>query len=157
MKKVLLHTLLLSSALISTLRAADPASEALASLIFKEFDTNSDDIIDSGEWQGGIQASFEDMDVNADGSIALNEVETLSSDIANETGELVAGLVVLFIKQVVMSLDENKDKLVGRAEFDHLSSDLFNKLDGDKNGSLSREEVAVLPEKLAGTQSKSND
>ena len=134
--------------LSSPLPAAVPGGEALAGIILDQFDTNSDKMLDPGEWQGWIGASFGDLDGNGDGSIAADEVDGLKGDLASETGDFTAGLLVAIIKQVIVSLDTDKDKLVSRKEYDTLSNDVFDKLDADKNKSLTNGELADLPLKL---------
>lgn len=128
--------------------AAIPGSEALAGLIMGEFDTNSDTKLDHGEWQGGIGDSFADLDANGDGSIASDEVDGIKSDVASKTGDFTAAVLVAIIKQIILALDTDKDKLVSRKEYDTLSNSVFEKLDGDKDKSLTSTEVADLPVKL---------
>jgi hypothetical protein len=130
-----------------TASAALPGADALAKLIIHEFDTNSDDAIDSGEWQNGIEGSFGDMDTNGDGSVESDEVNGLTEDIAEETGELAAGLIVAMIKQILLALDADGNKLVSSKEYSGLSTEIFTKLDVNKDNSLSIAELAELPVK----------
>lgn len=130
------------------LSAALPGAEPLAKLIVKEFDTNSDDSIDSGEWQRGIADNFQRIDANGDGSLQPDEPDTLNKDISEEMGELVAGLIIGLIKQGLLSLDSDGDKLISRKEYDTLSTSIFTKLDADKNNSLSLAELSELPVKM---------
>lgn len=134
--------------MIGSIHAAVPGGEALAGLITDEFDTNSDQVLDAGEWQAGIGESFGKLDANGDGSIAPDEAGSLSSEIAEKTGELAAALVVGLIKQAIASLDSDGDNLVSRKEYNKLSLDIFGKLDTNKNNSLTQTELADLPVKL---------
>lgn len=143
--RALLLTLLFA---MPSLHAAVPGGEALASLISGEFNTNSDNKLDAGEWQTGIGESFGKLDANGDGSIAPDETDSRNDDIASKTGDLAALLVVGLIKQVIASLDTDGDKLVSRKEYDQLSLGIFTKLDVDKNNRLSQAELADLPLKL---------
>lgn len=138
----LVTALLLSTAVA---QAAVPGGDALAALIEGEFDTNADSLIDSGEWQTGISASFDKLDTNADGSLALDEADSLKSDIAPEAGELGAAVVVALIRQVLIALDTDNNQLVSREEFNQLSGDVFAKLDTDKSNGLNRAELANIP------------
>lgn len=131
-----------------TLCAAVPGSEALARLIAHEFDTNSDDVLDQGEWQNGIAGSFDKLDTNHDGSIKSDEVDDMSNDIAAEAGDIGGVIIVALIKQVLLTLDTDHDKAVSRKEFDKLTDGLFTKLDADKNASLTLAELAELPMKI---------
>jgi len=116
----------------------------LAELISDEFDTNSDALIDAGEWQTGIGESFGKLDAN----IAPAEVDGLSADFSPKTGDFAAVLVIGLIKQVITALDKDGDKLVNQKEYEQLSLDFFAKLDVDKNNSLTKTELAELPVKL---------
>jgi hypothetical protein len=131
-----------------TLRAAFPGTESLAKLIVAEFDTNSDEAVDAGEWQGGIEGSFAKLDGNSDGSLQADEADGLSKDIAEKTGDLAAGFLVTLIKQLLLSLDTDGDKLVSQKEYNTLSTDVFTKLDTDKNNRLSLAELCELPVKM---------
>ncbi|MFO1483826.1 MAG: hypothetical protein U1F71_10750 [Verrucomicrobiaceae bacterium] len=133
---------------LSTASAALPGAESLAKLIAKEFDTNSDENIDAGEWQSGIADGFTKLDTNGDGSIKAEEADHLKADIAEESGDIAATLIVALIKQVLTSLDTDKDTAVSRKEYDELSLSIFGKLDADKNNNLTLAELAELPVKL---------
>lgn len=131
-----------------TLHAAVPGAESLAKLIAHEFDTNSDDILDQGEWQNGIAGSFDKLDVNRDGSIKTEEVDRLSNDISAEAGDIGGVIIVALIKQVLLTLDTDDDKAVSRKEYDTLTDGIFAKLDADKTASLTLAELAELPVKI---------
>lgn len=145
MKRILVAIIALTASLS---HAAIPGTDALANLIMKQFDTNSDKLIDAGEWQNGISTSFENLDSNGDGSITAEEIDGIKSEIANETGDLASGLVVGIIKQIIFTLDKDGDKAVSRKEYTEHSAAFFTKLDADSNGSLTQAELAELPVKL---------
>lgn len=132
----------------STLHAALPGGDALAGLIIGEFDGDSDALVSRAEWERGVGGSFGMLDENGDGSIAAQEVDALKGEIARQTGEVSAGLIVAIVKQVLLTLDANKDRLVSRKEYDALALGIFDKLDADRNGSLTRAELAELPVRL---------
>ena len=146
MKPLLITLLFVFSA--HSLRAAVPGAEALAKLITHEFDTNSDGLLDQGEWQGGIARSFDQLDKNHDGTIKPEEVDALSGDLAEEAGESGGTILVVLIKQALLTLDQDGDKAVSRKEFDGLTGAIFTKLDADKNGSLTLDELTDLPVKM---------
>lgn len=128
--------------------AALPGAESLAKLIIHEFDTNTNDAVDAGEWQTGITGSFDQMDANGDEFINPDEVGELTGDIADQAGELAAGLIIALIKQVILSLDSDGDKLVSQKEYATLSTDIFTRLDADKDNTLSLAELSELPVKV---------
>jgi hypothetical protein len=131
-----------------TLRAALPGGDALGGLITDNFDDNADGLVDRQEWQSGISDSFTTLDADGDGAIVPEEVDALRKDIATQTGDGTATLIVAIIKQVVLFLDTDKDQRVSRDEYEALSVSLFGRLDGDKDGKLARAELATLPMKL---------
>jgi Ca2+-binding EF-hand superfamily protein len=140
---------LLALATVQT-RAALPGADALAKLITSQFDTNSDDILDSGEWQSGVADGFDKMDENSDGDIADAEVDALSGDIANETGDIAAVLVTALVKKVVFTLDADANKLVSKKEYLESAEGIFKKLDANSDGQVTQEELAELPTKVIG-------
>lgn len=147
MKPLFLSALLLIPG-VGMLHAAVPGGESLARLITHEFDTNSDESLDQGEWQGGIARNFDRLDKNHDGSIKAEEVDALQGDIAEEAGDIGGAILVALIKQVLMALDQDGDKAVSRKEYDALSDSIFTRLDADKNASLTLSELADLPLKM---------
>lgn len=144
----LIATLALVLIVSSTISAALPGGDALAGLILSQFDTNSDQSVDAGEWQSGILRSFDDMDRNGDGKITGEEISSLQEDIAKETGDLAAGVVTLLIKKVILSLDKDHSDSVSHDEYSVNAEDFFKVLDADKNGTLSKAELADLPVKM---------
>ena len=146
MKNLLVILLLLFGT--HTLPAAIPGAESLAKLITAEFDTNADGVIDQGEWQNGIANGFDKLDSNRDGSARPDEADALTKDLAEDSGDFAAGLIVALIKQVLISLDADGDKSVSRKEYDALSDGIFTKLDADKNSRLTLAEISELPLKL---------
>lgn len=132
----------------SMLSAALPGAEALAKMIAKEFDTNSDSIIDQGEWQSGIAGGFKKLDINNDNTIKPEEVDNLSDEIAEEAGDIAGILILGLIKQALLGLDSDGDKAVSRKEYDKLATDIFTKIDADKNTNLTIDELSELPTKL---------
>ena len=90
------------------------------------------------------------MDVNGDGEITADEIDSLSGEIAKETGDLASGLVVALIKKVIMSLDADGSKSVSRKESPEKAEGILRKLDSDSNGLLTQAELAELPSRLAG-------
>jgi EF hand len=128
--------------------AAVPGADILGGLIARQFDSNSDGILDTGEWQSGIAASFDEMDANGDGSISGDDVDALKKSISDETGDLGATVAVALIKQIVMTLDKNSDMLVSKTEFADGAEGIFKKLDANKDAQVSKEELAELPTRL---------
>jgi hypothetical protein len=150
--RLLALTTLALSFFSANARAEDAAANPLAALIVQHFDTNSDAAVDQGEWQNGINSSFSDMDANSDGSISLAEADLLHGDLERSSGKLAADIMIVVIKQVLSSLDTNKDQLTSMEEFKQLANDAFGRMDADKNQSLSQTELAQLPVKLLASK-----
>ncbi len=142
----------LTFVLVGPLNAIDlPGMGALADLIMKSFDTNGDSKIDTGEWQAGAKASFDQIDADGDGKITAGEIDALGAAIAEEAGAAVGALVPKLIKPLILAMDANGDGVVSRDEFLKKMDELFAKLDTNKNAELTREELIQLPLKLLPT------
>ncbi|MBX7210335.1 MAG: hypothetical protein K1X78_18610 [Verrucomicrobiaceae bacterium] len=128
--------------------AAVPGADILGGLVLKHFDSNSDGSIDTGEWQGGMAASFTDMDLNRDGSVSGDDVDGLKKEMSDELGEVGATVAVALIKQIVLTLDKNADKVVTEKEFAEGGEAMFKKLDANNDSKLTKEELAEMPARL---------
>lgn len=135
-------------ALSVSAQAAVPGADVLGTLISRHFDSNSDSTIDTGEWQGGMKASFADMDADSNGSLSAADIDGLQDSLKSEAGEIGAAVVVALIKQIVFSLDGDGDKLVSEKEFAEGGEAMFKKLDANNDGQASKEELADLPARL---------
>jgi hypothetical protein len=133
---------------IGNLRAALPGGDALGGLITDNFDGNADAVVDRDEWRSGIGDSFSTIDASGDNAIVPDEIDGLRKDIATQTGDGTAALLVAIIKQVILFLDTDKDQRVSREEYEALGGGIFDKLDANKDGKLERTELATLPVKL---------
>lgn len=128
-------------------RAAVPGAETLADMILSEFDTNSDGIIDAGEWQSGIEKSFDDIDEDHDGKITSEEIDALAGPISESTGTLGAKVATVLVKKLLMLLDKNGDGVITKDEYKEGCEAMFKKLDANHDGKLSKEELLELPVK----------
>jgi hypothetical protein len=131
-----------------TLHAALPGGDALGGLITENFDDNADALVDRDEWLGGIGDSFSTIDTSGDNAIVPDEIDGLRKEIATQTGDGTATLIVAIIKQLILLLDTDRNQSVSREEYEALGGGVFDKLDANKDGTLSRAELAALPVKL---------
>jgi EF hand len=143
-----LRLLLLAALTSTTLHAALPGGDALGGLITDNFDENADAFVDRDEWLSGIGDSFSTIDASGDNAIVPDEVDGLRKDIATQTGDGTATLIVAIIKQLILLLDTDKNQSVSREEYEALGGGIFDKLDANKDGKLTRTELAALPVKL---------
>lgn len=140
--------LIASLSVAAIAHTAVPGGDVLGGLILKHFDSNSDGMIDAGEWHAGMTASFADMDLNGDGSISGGDVDGLKKELTDELGDIGATVAAALIKQIVMALDKDGDKLVSQKEFTEGGEAMFKKLDANKDGQASKEELADLPARV---------
>lgn len=139
----------LACVFLASLHAAElPGAGALADLIMKQFDTNGDSKIDTGELQAGVASSFAEIDADGDGKITVAEIDALGDVLGKETGETVATLMMKLIKPLLLSMDADKDGTVSRDEFMKAAGALFAKLDANKDAELTRDELLMLPLKM---------
>lgn len=134
--------------LASPAPSAIPGADIIGTLIAKHFDSNTDDIIDLGEWQGGMKSSFADMDADSNGSLSTADIDGLQDSLKSEAGDIGAAVVLALIKQIVFSLDKDDDKLVSEKEFGEGGEAMFKKLDANNDGKLSKGELSDLPSRL---------
>ena len=125
-----------------------PGLGALADLVMKQFDTNGDSKIDTGEWQAGVAASFTEMDADGDGKITAAEMDALGDVLGKEAGETVAAVMMKLIRPLLLSMDADKDGSVSRDEFTKASTALFTKPDANQDAELTRAELLLLPLKM---------
>ncbi|MEO6742614.1 MAG: EF-hand domain-containing protein [Chthoniobacteraceae bacterium] len=134
---------------LAPLHAAElPGAGALADLVVKQFDTNGDSKIDSGELQAGVASSFAEIDADGDGKITVAEIDALGDVLGKEIGETVAAVVMKLIKPLILSMDSDKDGAVSRDEFLKAAVALFARLDTNKDAEITRAELLLLPLKM---------
>ena len=142
--KIALSALILSVTCLSS--AIDlPSGKVLSDLILGEFDSNRDGNIDLGEWQTGLEMSFETMDGNQDAFLTKSDFELLAAPIAEKLGNTAGALASSLISTIVLGFDEDEDGQVDSSEFQESAGDLFSKVDTDSNSDLSEEELRQLP------------
>ena len=147
MKRAIFLSLVVFSAAFSV-QAAVPGADVIGTLIARHFDSNSDDVIDLGEWQSGMKSSFADMDADSNRSLSATDIDEMQDSLKSEAGDIGAAVVVALIKQIVFSLDKDGDKLVSEKEFTEGGDAMFKKLDADNDGKLSKAEMSDLPSRL---------
>ena len=141
--------LLLAPMLSAPLHAAElPGAGVLADIVLKQFDTNGDAKIDTGEWQAGITASFAEMDADGDGRITAEEMDAVGAGVGKEIGEAAGAVVAKLIKGLLLTMDADKDGVVSRDEFAKATGELFAKLDTNRDAELTRAELLLLPVKM---------
>ncbi|MGA9773272.1 MAG: EF-hand domain-containing protein [Blastocatellia bacterium] len=108
---------------------------------FSNLDKNSDKKISREEWQGPPEA-FDHIDANHDGSVEESEWNAAPPPLGFH-GDGGA--------QLVKALDADADGNVSQSEFNQAAG-FFDKLDQDKDGSLTAEELDRLPRAIGNDE-----
>ena len=124
-----------AAALIPTLAVAAPADRAarVDSMIQQRFDavdTNRDGKIDAAEIEAERAARFAAVDRNKDGTIDQAEFEQMVEQRRQQA-----------IQARFQRSDADKSGTLSAAEFDKRSADMLTRLDTDKDGAISLEEM----------------
>jgi Ca2+-binding EF-hand superfamily protein len=122
-----------------------PGTDALAGLVITQFDRDHDGNVDINEWQNGANDGFLEMDKDQDGFISESEIEALSDPISEELGKLGAAASVVLIKKILFTFDTDHDRRVSKSEYETGCAALFKLLDNNRDGLLTKAELAELP------------
>ncbi len=125
-----------------------PGSSALAGVILNQYDNNTNDILDAGEWQTGSEDGYSKLDQNGDGKVSKEETKEISGIVANEVGEVTAKLISPIIVSALLTFDKDDDKEVTEKEFHDEMDKLFKMLDTNSDAEVTRKELKLLPLKL---------
>jgi Ca2+-binding EF-hand superfamily protein len=156
MKRILIIAPLLLF-LSTVIRAGDapaalPGMEFLAKVMLDYLDTNGDGIVDQGEYTTGTEKGFAELDTDKDGFITKPEMDALAGELAEaEGGNAFLGQAsAILLCSLLMTMDENKDGQISKAEFTKGCEAMFVKLDANHDGQLSKEELMAMPARLLG-------
>lgn len=121
------------------------ADDPLSRLVTGHFDTNSDGVIDLGEWQAGLDEAFDEIDANADGAITAEDLADFKVSLSRSMGEVAAAVVAVVMDKAIKAFDTDNTGRVSREQFVAGCVALFRKLDADNDGSVTVAELATLP------------
>ncbi len=141
-------TLLLSLLLLTSTYAALPGADLLSGVIMKALDRDYDGKLDADEWKDGTDDGFVEIDHDLDGFDTPSEIETLSDPLADDLGKLGASLCVTLIEKMFMTLDQDGDHRVSKAEYEDGTGAIFKRLDTNHDGVLTKAELNDLPTTL---------
>lgn len=158
MKSIFILTAVLLSAfcaLADDNAAAKPAAylgmDYLAKVMLEYLDTNGDGIIDHGEFTTGTEKGYSDLDHDSDGFITKAEMDAAGTSMAQEASSEFLGKASSFLlSNLLLTMDDNKDGQISKAEFTKGCETMFKKLDANQDGQLSRDELLALPTRLLG-------
>jgi len=132
--------------------AVFPGMEFLAKVMLDYLDTNGDGILDQGEFTNGTAKGFSDLDRDSDGFITKEEMDAVGAELSeSEGGNTFLGKAAgLLLSGLLMTMDENKDGQISKAEFNKGCESMFKKLDDNQDGQLNKDELMALPARLLG-------
>ena len=137
---IVIGCITLNSGCMMAARAVAKPRQPDPSRIFDSADTNGDGVITREEFHAARERLFARLDRNGDGFI---DKDDMSGRLARrqKAQERLAELVT--------QLDKDGDGRVSRSEFVDGPTPLFDRADTDRNGELSRDEVAAAKQKLS--------
>jgi len=137
---IVIGCITLNSGCMMAARAVAKPRQPDPSRIFDSADTNGDGVITREEFHAARERLFARLDRNGDGFI---DKDDMSGRLARrqKAQERLAELVT--------QLDKDGDGRVSRSEFVDGPTPPFDRADTDRNGELSRDEVAAAKQKLS--------
>jgi Ca2+-binding EF-hand superfamily protein len=128
----------LVSAMFWSAAPAQPVVAAAATE-FKAMDTNGDGKVTREEHAAGAKAMFDKMDANHDGKVTAVEMEAAHRAIAG--GDATKS--ELSAAEKIKAVDQDGDGVLTTAEHAQASRAMFDKMDTNKDGVLTVEEMAA--------------
>ena len=119
-----------------------PGQPAPIEAWFAEADANHDGTIGFAEFQADFHNWFAALDTNHDGEIAPDEVTRYETEILPEIVlRTVARYGLIPVQHPIMAADDDFNRGVSVAEFDHAAASRFNLLDERHVGRLTLEQL----------------
>ncbi len=135
---ITIKKLLLGGIAVSALTA----SSAMAHPTDKEFammDSNKDGKVSAAEHAAGAKAMFEKMDSDKDGKVTAAEMAAAHQGVTGHQ----AGKSDMSADDKIKTVDSNGDGILTAEEHGAASESMFAKMDTDKDGFLSKKEMAA--------------
>ena len=129
-----------------------PGMEYLAKVMLDYLDTNGDGILDKGEFTSGTEKGFSDLDRDSDGFVTKEEMDAAGAELSeSQVNDSFLGKAAGFLlNSLLLTMDDNKDGQISKAEFTKGCEAMFTKLDANQDGQISKDELMALPARLLG-------
>ena len=118
----------------------DRAAAKLAEAHFKAMDGDGDHRLSPAEHAAGAKKMFDVMDANRDGKVTSAEMDAAQKKIS---GKRRHGDKQMSAREKIKVVDTDHDGTLTAAEHEAGSKTMFAKMDGDRDGFLTKEELAA--------------
>ena len=112
-------------------------------------DTNKDGKVSASEHAAGAKSMFGRMDADGDGRVTVAEMDAAQKSMPSHSG--TEGMSSA---DKIRMIDADRDGVITASEHDEGSSNLFDRMDSNGDGSLSFEEMQAPPQKPATGQQR---
>ena len=120
---------------------------------FAGADANHDGVLTFAEFQADFRRFFATLDTNHDGEIAPDEVARYENEVLPEiASRVVARYGLIPIPHPIMAADDDFNRGVSVAEFDHAARSRFNLLDENHVGRLTLEQLEARRNLMLGAR-----
>jgi len=107
--------------------------------VFEQHDTNKDGFITKDEMNGNWAGRFGEMDANKDGKLSKDELQQVMSDMRDNRMGMMMDRV-----------DSDGDGQISEAEVTNFALKMFRKADGNKDGSVTMDEMGSMMMNMRG-------
>jgi Ca2+-binding EF-hand superfamily protein len=115
---------------------------------FQMMDKNGDGKISKDEHEDAAEEKFKRMDTNHDDKLTAAEMDAAHEKMMGKAGERAGGKARLSSSEKIKMIDTNHDGVVSEDEFEESSKMMFEKLDADKDGYVTKAELKAGHDKM---------